>query len=127
MEQMDKQAKNKGGRPVKPVKKNRVLTLKCTNYERMIIQAKARKVNLSVSEYMRAMALNGKVDFAKKTLPKEVLELTGALNHMAAYLNQIAKKCNTVTENLTIMDFTVLKWQSDDLKEIAIIIKSYLS
>jgi hypothetical protein len=47
MEELDKKQKNKGGRPAKAIKKSRVLTLKCSNYERMIIHAKAKKVNLS--------------------------------------------------------------------------------
>jgi hypothetical protein len=127
MEELDKKLKNKGGRPVKIVKKSRVLTLKCSNYERMIIQAKAKKVNLTLSEYLREMALSGKVNFVGKALPKEVLELTGTLNHMAANLNQLAKKSNSVTEVLTNTDFLVMKWLSEDLKGIALKLKNSLS
>lgn len=126
MEQVDIAKKNKGGRPVKAVKKNRVLTLKCSNYERMIIIAKARKQDLSTSEYLREMAVSGKVNFQRKALPKEILELTGTLNHMAANLNQLAKKSNHVTEEMTKMDFMVLKWLSNDLKEFALKIKALL-
>jgi hypothetical protein len=127
MAELDKKLKNKGGRPVKAVKKSRVLTLKCSNYERMIIQAKARKVNLTISEYLREMALSGKVNLQGKALPKEVLEMTGTINHMAANLNQLAKKSNSVTDILTKTDFLVMKWLSDDLKEIALKLKKSLS
>jgi hypothetical protein len=127
MEELEKKLKNKGGRPVKAIKKSRVLTLKCSNYERMIIQAKAKKVNLTLSEYLREMALSGKVNLVGKALPKEVLELTGTLNHMAANLNQLAKKSNSVTEVLTNTDFLVMKWLSEDLKGIALKLKISLS
>ena len=127
MEEQEKKLKNKGGRPIKAIKKSRVLTLKCSNYERMIIQAKAKKVNLTLSEYLREMALSGKVNLLGKALPKEVLELTGTLNHMAANLNQLAKKSNSVTEVLTKTDFLVMKWLSDELKGIAIKLKNSLS
>ena len=127
MEELEKKLKNKGGRPVKAIKKSRVLTLKCSNYERMIIQAKAKKVNLTLSEYLREMALSGKVSLQGKALPKEVLEMTGTLNHMAANLNQLAKKSNGVTEVLTKTDFLVMKWLSDELKGIAIKLKNSLS
>jgi len=127
MEELRKKLKNKGGRPVKAVKKSRVLTLKCSNYERIIIQAKAKKVNLTLSEYLREMALSGKVKLQGKALPKEVLEMTGTLNHMAANLNQLAKKSNSVTEILTKTDFLVMKWLSDDLKGIALKLKKRLS
>ena len=104
-----------------------MLTLKCSNYERMIIQAKAKKVNLTLSEYLREMALSGKVSLQGKALPKEVLEMTGTLNHMAANLNQLAKKSNGVTEVLTKTDFLVMKWLSEDLKGIALKLKNSLS
>ena len=127
MEELEKKLKNKGGRPIKAIKKSRVLTLKCSNYERMIIQAKAKKVNLTLSEYLREMALSGKVNLLGKALPKEVLELTGTLNHMAANLNQLAKKSNSVTEILTKTDSLVMKWLSEDLKGIALKLKNSLS
>ena len=127
MEELENKLKNKGGRPVKAIKKSRVLTLKCSNYERMIIQAKAKKVNLTLSEYLREMALSGKVSLQGKALPKEVLEMTGTLNHMAANLNQLAKKSNSVTEVLTNTDFLVMKWLSEDLKGIALKLKNSLS
>ena len=127
MEELEKKLKNKGGRPIKAIKKSRVLTLKCSNYERMIIQAKAKKVNLTLSEYLREMALSGKVTLQGKALPKEVLEMTGTLNHMAANLNQLAKKSNSVTEVLTKTDFLVMKWLSDELKGIALKLKNSLS
>jgi hypothetical protein len=126
MEETLKTVTNKGGRPSKAVKKNRTLTFKCSNYERMIIQAKAKKIRISTSEYIRTMAIAGKIEFQEKTLPREVLDLTGTLNHLAANLNQIAKKRNSMTEELTAVDRMDLKWQSDQLKALATKIKTFL-
>lgn len=117
--------KYKGGRPKKAIKKDQLLAIKCTLLERKIIEAKAREVELTVSEYLRQNGLNGKIDRPKKVIPKEVLQLTGTLNHLAANLNQIAKKRNGFDE-LNALDRALLEVQSRDLKNIAVTIKNYL-
>ena len=127
MEQQDKAFQNKGGRPVKTVKKNKTMTFKCSGYDRIIIQAKAKKTRKTVSEYLREIAVAGKIETIEKQIPREVLDLTGTLNHLAANLNQIAKKRNSVTEDLSAMDRLALKWQSDELKNLAIKIKTFFS
>ena len=127
MEQSQRNSKNNGGRPVKAVKKSRTLTFKCSGYERMIIQAKAKKANITTSEYLRETALNRKVEPKEKLLPKEVLELTGTLNHMAANLNQLARKSNIGTDELTAMDRLALRRQSDELKDLALKIKTFFT
>jgi len=58
-------------------------------------------------------------------LPKEVLSLTAALNHMGSNLNQIAKKRNG-NDELSPLERAELKVQSGQLKDIAVQIKSYL-
>jgi hypothetical protein len=127
MEQPERISKNKGGRPVKAVKKCRTLTFKCSAYERLIIQTKAKKAKRTTSEYLREIALTGRVDKREKLFPREVLDLTGTLNHMAASLNQIAKKRNIGIDELTTMDRLALKWQSNELKELAVKIKTFVS
>jgi hypothetical protein len=117
--------RNKGGRPKKAIKKDQILALKCTLFERRSIEARAKSTGLTVSEYLREIALTGKIDMRKKSLPKEVLLLTGRINHTAANLNQIAKKRNS-GEDLNPIDRANLRVQSDDLKEVAIIIKTFL-
>ncbi len=101
------------------------MAIKCTLYERKVIEARAKSANLSVSEYLREIGLTGKIDRRDKALPKEVLNLTAALNHMGANLNQIAKKRNG-TDELSPLERAELKVQSGHLKEIAVQIKSYL-
>lgn len=98
MREIKKPAQSKGGRPAKAIKRNQILSLKCSHLERIKIIANAKKAQLSVSEYLRGMGLNGQLFIREITLPKEVLQLTGTLNHMAANLNQLAKKSNRVTE-----------------------------
>jgi hypothetical protein len=123
MEGVKQFAKNKGGRPKKAIKKDQLLNMKCTFVERKVIQSKAKLANLSVSEYLRAMALAGKIDRRERTLPKEVLELKGTLNHVAANLNQIAKKRNGPDE-LNASERAELMVQSGQVKWLAEEIKN---
>ena len=125
MEAVKTDIKNKGGRPKKEVKKDQLLSVKCSLIEREVIQAKAQITNISVSEYLRKMGLTGKIDRCEKILPKEVLQLTGTLNHLAANLNQIAKKRNGI-EELNALERVGLQLQSRDLKKLAEEIKNYL-
>ena len=61
MEEQRTVTRNKGGRPKKAVKKDQILAVKCSLFERKAIEARAKSVNLTVSEYLREMALTGKV------------------------------------------------------------------
>ena len=125
MEEQNVITRNKGGRPKKTIKRDQLMAVKCTLYERKVIEARAKSVNLSISEYLREIGQTGKIDRRDKALPKEVLSLTATLNHMGANLNQIAKKRNGPDE-LSPLERAELKVQSGRLKEIAIQIKSYL-
>lgn len=126
MEEQNDVKKNKGGRPKKVVKKDQLLAIKCTLYERKIIEAKAKKVNISVSEYLREIGLTTKINFRNKALPKEVLSLTGMLNHMAANLNQIARKRNS-NDELSPLERAELKVRSTEVKDLAVQIKNFMS
>ncbi|MNG01028.1 hypothetical protein D3C85_110260 [compost metagenome] len=126
MEEQNDTKKNKGGRPKKVVKKDQLLAIKCTLYERKIIEAKAKKMNLTVSEYLREVGLTTKIDYRNKALPKEVLSLTGMLNHMAANLNQIAKKRNS-NDILSPLERAELMVRSGQVKDLAVQIKNFMS
>ena len=126
MEQMNNPLKNRGGRPKKDILKEQRIPLKCTSYEKTIIKAKAKKCGLTTSEYLLQLGLNGKIDSKEKTLPKEVLDLKGTLNHLAANLNQLAKKRNSVTDVLTPLDRANLQVLSNHVKQLAATIKNYL-
>jgi hypothetical protein len=125
MRQVNQIVKNKGGRPKKTIKKDCRVSVRCSHIQRKAIQAKARSVNYSVSEFLLKMGLTGKIDRKEKVLPKEVLQLIGTFNHLAANLNQIAKKRNGI-EPLTAYDRADLLVQSGSLKQLSEAIKNYL-
>jgi hypothetical protein len=126
MEQQNEAKKNTGGRPKKAIKRDQLMAIKCTLYERNIIESKAKKVNLTVSEYLREIGLKAKIDYRNKALPKEILSFTGVLNHMAANLNQIAKKRNS-NDELSPLERAELKVQSGQVKDLAVQIKNFMS
>lgn len=126
MEPQNETKKNSGGRPKKAIKRDQLMAIKCTLYERKIIEAKAKKSNLTVSEYLREIGLTAKIDYRNKALPKEILSFTGVLNHMAANLNQIAKKRNS-NDELTPLERAELKVQTQQVKELAVQIKNFMS
>jgi hypothetical protein len=118
--------KNRGGRPKKAVKRDQLMAIKCTLYERKIIEAKAKKASITVSEYLREIGLTAKIDYRNKALSKEILSFTGVLNHMAANLNQIAKKRNS-NDELSPLERAELKVQSGQVKDLAVQIKNFMS
>ncbi|MDX6180681.1 mobilization protein [Flavobacterium sp. Fl-77] len=126
MEEQNENKKYRGGRPKKVIKRDQLLAIKCTLYERKIIEAKAKKSNLTVSEYLREIGLTAKIDYRNKALPKEILSFTGLLNHLAANLNQIAKKRNS-NDELTPLERAELKVQTGQVKDLAVQIKNFMS
>lgn len=125
MRQVNQVVKTKGGRPKKNIKKDCRVSVRCSLIQRKAIQAKAKSANFSVSEFLLKMGLTGKIDRKEKVLPKEILQLIGTLNHLAANLNQIAKKRNGV-EPLTAYDRADLLVQSGSLKQLSEAIKNNL-
>ena len=118
-------AGKRGGRPPKAVKKDQLLAFKCSLLERKMIETKAKNALLSVSEYIREMALKGKINTGDRMIPKEILRFTATLNHLAANLNQVAKKRNRY-EVLSFMERAELKVQSEEIKALAQQIKQTL-
>ncbi|RYZ24816.1 MAG: mobilization protein [Chitinophagaceae bacterium] len=87
--------KGRGGRPKKLVKRDHLLGIKCTLLERTTIEQKAKMYALTVSDFMRTIAVNYPGDLPhKKVVPKEVLELKGLFNHTAANVNQLVHRHN---------------------------------
>lgn len=120
---MNNPTRNKGGRPKKKVKMQEQLAVMCTIIDRKIIEYRAKQAGLSISSFLREIGLNGKL--IVKTYPKEILEFTGKLNHMAANINQIAKKRN-INERLSPIDRAELKILSEAINQLTIDIKKYL-
>lgn len=125
MEEQQTYRRNKGGRPKKEIRRDQLLSMKCSLEERKIIEKRTQDLQLSVSEYLRELGLNGKIVSRNKALPREVLLLTATLNHLAANINQIAKKRNGMDE-LSTLERVNLKVQSLELKELAATIKALM-
>ena len=80
MESNNTGKKSKGGRPIKAMKRDQLLGVKCTLLELKAIEHKAKNAALSVSEYLRELSVNSVVTRRKqKSLSKEVLLFTGTL------------------------------------------------
>ncbi|HTN20217.1 MAG TPA: hypothetical protein VL125_07065 [Pelobium sp.] len=122
---MEEDKRNRGGRPRKKIKKECYITIKCTLYEKKVIEAKAKALRLNTSEYLRELGLTGIINQKNKALSKEVLSMTGTLNHLAANLNQIAKKRNEL-EELNAIERAKLNVQSIEVKQLATLIKEKL-
>lgn len=121
-----KASRKRGGRPPKAVRKDQLLAFKCSLLERKIIETKAKNAQLSVSEYIREMAITGKINMGNRTIPKEILRFTGTLNHLAANLNQVAKKRNRY-DVLSFIERAALQVQSEEIKALAKQIKQVLN
>ncbi|MBZ4191556.1 mobilization protein [Niabella sp. 3A5MI-3] len=117
--------KNKGGRPKKSVKRSYRLRVACTALEREIIEAKAKQVQLTVSEFLREATFNSHIDTRQKALPAAVLEFTGQLNHLAANVNSLAYK-NNAAQAFNAFERTELRQLAEQLKELAEAIKNRL-
>lgn len=116
---------NKGGRPKKENKRGQQLAVMCTKTERKIIEDKAKLSNTSISQFLRELALQGQVDRKIKVLPKEVLLFTATLNHLAANMNQVAKKRNQ-NDELNAIERAGLIVLSNEIKKLAQDIKYFL-
>lgn len=117
--------KNKGGRPVKAIKRNKLLGVKCSIIEKKVIELKAKNSGLTVSEFLRELGLTGKIDMRKIALSKEILQFIGTLHHLAANMNQVAKKRNQ-NDELNAIERARLQQDCLAVKQLASDIKNCL-
>jgi hypothetical protein len=117
--------RNKGGRPKKAIRQKEFIGVKCTLIEKIMLKQKAKIVGVSLSEYLRQTGLNGQAVSKTKAFPKEILHFTGTLNHLAANLNQVARKRNGIDE-LNAFERADLNVLSQQLKQLAIEIKKLM-
>ena len=124
MENVTKKTWNrKGGRPKKPVRKSEQLAVMCSLVERKIIEHKAKQSGVPVSQFLRELALNGKIETRPNTFTKEILQFTSTLNHRAANVNQVAKKRNR-EETFNAMERAEWMLLAEDVKKLAEKIKN---
>lgn len=117
--------KAKGGRPPKTIKRDQQITVMCNLVERKAITGKAHQAGVSLSEYLRAMGLTGKIDSSRSELAKEMLAFKANLNHASENINQYTRKLNT-TGWLSFEERVEYRNLSLILKEIALLIKNKL-
>lgn len=117
--------KKKGGRPPKKIKCDQQITVMCNILERKIISYKAKQAGVTLSEYLRTMGVNGKIDSSKSELAKEILAQKATLNHTAENINQFTRKLNS-TGILSVEERMHYRNLSAVIKETALLIKSKL-
>ena len=125
MQTTENAIRSKGGRPKKAIKQKEFIGIKCTMLEKTYLLQKAKETGLSLSEFIREAALKGQAVRQIKLIPKEILQFTATLNHLAANINQIAKKCNQ-NYDLDEAEKTILSTLPTDIKLLAQNIKNYL-
>ena len=82
--------KHKGGRPRKAVHR-KVTSLRLSKVEHYIIKSKAKHASLSMTTYIRQMAINGKITAKMDEEERQfVRQLVGIANN----LNQLTKKAH---------------------------------
>ena len=83
--------KRKGGRPTKNLKRELRITARFSKLEHYILQQKARKAGINVSEFLQQAAIAAKVT---GRLTDEERHIIRQLIGMANNLNQMAKVAN---------------------------------
>lgn len=116
---------NKGGRPKKQEHRDQKVTVMFSCIEVITMRFFAKEIGMTLSEYLRSLGLKRQVDRKAKALPREVLQLAGTLNHMAANLNQVAYKRNRGDE-LNAIERAELMVLSGEIKALARTIKAAL-
>lgn len=125
MTQTENTKRNKGGRPKKAIKQNHFIGIKCTLIEKIYLKRKAKMAGLSLSEFIREAALKGQPVRQIKLIPKEILQFTATLNHLAANINQLAKKSNQ-NYFLDEAEKASLRTLPEEVKQLATNIKDYM-
>lgn len=87
----EKSKKNKGGRPPKKLKRESNLGFFVTVPEKELIKSKAARTGVKVADYLRDIALKGKVrNLATPEEIQQYRELTGIANN----INQLTKEAH---------------------------------
>ena len=117
---------NRGGRPQVPHKRRSSVSVMCTLIEKKIIEANAKRIGMNPSVFLRNLGLNTRIEIRVKSLPRPVLEMRGMLNHIAANLNQIAKRRNR-GDDLNAMERALLDQDVRSLRSLVKNINAYIS
>jgi len=88
METLVKKDKAKGGRPIKIIKKDSGVRIRLSRTERYLIDEKAKKAGMKISEWMRQASKNAKV---QSRFSADEMNMMRTLAGMANNLNQLTK------------------------------------
>ncbi|KQN34322.1 hypothetical protein ASE92_11975 [Pedobacter sp. Leaf41] len=80
--------KSKGGRPVKKIKREKIIMVRLSKTDHFMIEGKANKAGIKISEWFRQAAKAGKVS---PRISPEDLKVFRILAGMANNLNQLTK------------------------------------
>lgn len=116
---------NKEGGPKVVCQRREPISVLCTLSEKKIIQDNAKNAGLTTPVFLRELGINGRVKRRVKTFPSEVLQMIGALNHIGANINQIAKKRNK-GEDLNAMERAFLDQHVRGVNSIVNDIKKHI-
>lgn len=83
--------KKKGGRPPSTQKRDQQITVLLSKLEKLVIQKRAEKAGLNLSDYSRQIVLTGKAQARLTAAENETLNQVARLGNN---LNQIAHKAN---------------------------------
>ena len=114
-----------GKKTNKAILRDQTVCVCCSLIERKAIQAKAKSLGLSTSEFIRQIALKIEDYKTPKRIPKEWLQLINTLYHQTATLNQIAKK-RIGNEELNALERANLQYVAEELKQLAKDFKKYV-
>lgn len=132
MEPQKQPGKGKGGRPQKDSRKRKtkIITFKCSAYEKQLIQGKAKASRCSVSKFLVTIAMNRQVDspaIRQLSVPQSVLlELNGHLGPIGNNLNQLVRYWHTRAQVFTFEDRNRVCDLTENLWKIVKQLQDYL-
>lgn len=88
MEELFSAGKSKGGRPVKKIKREKIIMVRLSKTDHFIIEGKANKAGIKISDWFRQAAKAGKVT---PRISPEDLKVFRVLAGMANNLNQLTR------------------------------------
>ena len=101
-----------GGRPKKPVKKEKITGVRFTKLEYYVVKQRAAKAGVGISTYIRQMALQGKLTARMSEEERQfVRQFVGIANN----LNQLTKKAHQEGLMSALVFFEKYKNQFDEL------------
>lgn len=84
---MNNQSKKNAGRPTLPTKRENPLGVRLTSAERFIILQKAEKAGMTLTAYVRQMAIRGKViarlNEEDRQILRTLIQMAGEISHVA--------------------------------------------